>query len=248
MWYLADITDGEMIHTEASLAGGCLNEDLLREFASYDIRCPECVSLTRQDKAPNLYAVPSSFTSFHWSRQYEYTWGILKADLKPTDICLDAGGGYGIFKYALAKRTKKVVVIDKDDSALFKSYKSMQRLEFDNIELINSPIDEYNPPYLFDKIYCLSVLEHIKTQQERISCLKSLYKMLKPNGSMLFSFDVVVHPGSDTYDFYIDTSSALEILGGVGIYDFEFDYSLGAVFDSGCVLNAVCVKATNSPD
>ena len=60
--------------------------------------------------------------------------------MKPTDVCLDAGGAYAVFKYALAKRCRRVVTIDMNQDYLDKSIKSAERLGFKNIEFLNSTI------------------------------------------------------------------------------------------------------------
>ena len=129
---------------------GCPDETILRELMSYDIQCPECTILEPHENAPLNFEVPTSFTSLHWSRQYEYPWAIMHSNLKPSDVCLDAGGAYAVFKYAVAKRCAKVVTIDMNQDYLDKSIRSAERLGFKNIEFHNSKIQDYKTEEKFD--------------------------------------------------------------------------------------------------
>lgn len=233
------------MHTEASLAYGCPDEEILRELASYDMRSPDCVTLVKDQLGYNLFEIPRSIASFHWSRQYEYAWAILNSNLKKTDICLDAGGGFSSFKYALATRTEKVISIDLDLESIGKSIITTRKLGFNNIEHYKYSIDEYQPDFKFDKIYCLSVLEHISSPEIRLKCMANLLRLLKPDGILLMTLDIVVSVGKYSYDFYIDKDHAYEMLSWFGVKDFSFENAMFYEFPSGCKLNVLCLKVYN---
>lgn len=230
-----------------SLIDGCQDEMILRELCSYDIQCPECCEFVPKDNySKNLQISNLGLTSLHWSRQYEYTWAIQHSNLNKEHICLEAGGAYAVFKYALAKRCKKVVCIDINQDYLDKAIKSSQRLGFSNIEFENSFIQKYKTEQKFDRIYCLSVLEHIENKNDRIDCLKNMFGLLKSGGELYLSFDFVVQKGSKNYDFYIDQNEACELLKFLGINNFvEVIHNKKlpvAEFDGGCFISAVCIK------
>lgn len=231
-----------MVKTEVSYADGCLDESILRELASYDILCPEITPLELQEKN---YVLVGDFSCFHWSRQYEYTWAITKADIKKTDIILDAGSGYSVLKYAIAKRCQKVVALDPLQEAVDISKRTAEKVGVNNIEYIVSSIEDYDTECKYDKIYCISVIEHIENPEIKFKCLEKLMSMLKPYGQLFFSFDFVIEKGKDTYDFYVDKKSAGELLHWFGIEEFESDDISYGVFPSGCVLGVICIKAQN---
>lgn len=230
------------MNVEVSYANGCLDEFLLRELASYDIQCPELIPFIKTTS--KNFIIDAEFSCFHWSRQYEYTWCLRKSDIKKDDFILDAGGGYSILKYALAKRCKKVIAIDTNEEHLSKTNISAKRLGFHNIECKVCPIQDYKSEEKFDKIFCISVLEHIKEKNTRIECIKNMLDLLKPNGQLFLSFDFIVCNGKDTYDFYIDKKYASELLHWFGVDEFESNDIILGTFASGCSLATVCIKAT----
>ena len=228
---------------QTSFAHGCLDTTLLREFCSYDILCPECCELVPEAINSSNYMISKSrLTSLHWSRQYEYTWAILNSNLKPTDICLDAGGGYSVFKYAIAKRCQKVITIDVNQDYLDKTIKSADRMGFKNIEFLNCAIENYQTNQKIDKIYCLSVIEHIKDKDIRFKCLSNMLNLIDKNGEFYLTFDVVMEPGNNTFDFYINRQDASEILQFLGINGNVNGEFYTGVFPGGCVLVTVCIK------
>lgn len=231
-----------MVKTEISYANGCLDETILRELASYDILCPKITPLVCNE---GNYSLAGHFSCFHWSRQYEYTWAIKKADIKKTDLILDAGSGYSILKYALAKRCDKVFVLDPLQESLEISKNTAEKVGLNNFEYIASSIEEYETETRFDKIYCISVVEHIPEPEIRFRCLQKLVDLLKPDGQLFFSFDFIISKGKDTYDFYVDKRGAGDILNWFGVKEFQSDEISYGLFESGCRLGVVCIKAQN---
>ena len=221
---------------------GCPDETILRELMSYDIQCPECTILEPHENAPLNFEVPTSFTSLHWSRQYEYPWAIMHSNLKPSDVCLDAGGAYAVFKYAVAKRCAKVVTIDMNQDYLDKSIRSAKRLGFKNIEFYNSKIQDYKTEEKFDKVYCISVLEHIPSSSERIECINNMISMLKKEGELYLTFDFIIEEGENHFDFYMGKNEAAEILNYFGVSEFNDEKYYSASFPGGCVLATICLK------
>lgn len=229
----------ELIYTH-----GCPSETLLRELMSYDIQLPECSLLHHPDNAPLNFSVSEiSFTSLHWSRQFEYPWALLKADIQPNDVCLDAGGSYAVLKYAMAKRCKKVVAIDINKEHLDISKASAAKLGIKNIEYQHCGIENFHYPDGFDKVFCISVLEHIPDKNLRLFCLNNLIRMVKPGGQLLLTFDIILEKGESTYDFHMDKNDMSDILKSLGISNFFLDQPhYTANFAGGCVIETICVR------
>lgn len=229
----------------------CPDEVLLRELISYDVRCPECTDLV---PTGNGFYHAISAACLHWSRQYEYPWAIKNSNLKDTDICLDAGGGHSVFKYALAKRCKKVIAIDLDEESFDKSAKSVSVLGIKNIEYQVCAIEDYDCEEKFDKIYCISVLEHIKEKEVRMKCIENMLRLLRDDGELFLSVDFI-SDGHAAFQIaecgcYIDLAGLLETLSYLGV---ERNRAMKLInggtpmsyrFPSSCAISVICLKVT----
>ena len=139
-------------------------------------------------KNHNLYkGIPMH--SSHRTRIFEYPWAVLNTDLKITDSVLDAGGGDGPFQFYLAKRCKAVINIDNSKGALDRAISTAQlfhyKMAFVHDNLINHSLTEN----FFDKIYCISSIEHNPSDQI-IPCVEELNRLLKPDGTLIITLDV----------------------------------------------------------
>lgn len=133
-----------------------------------------------------------------WSRFYEYTWAS-KFSFSD-DVCLDAACGISHpFKFYLADNCKEVYALDIDDRILVKDeiikdvindfgYAESQKIKdkkyFESIKYVKSlltdiPVHDKS----FDKVYCLSVLEHINEWRGKLSFLNAIpwIKRIKPD-------------------------------------------------------------------
>lgn len=123
------------------------------------------------------FDIPKSW----WSRPYEYKWA--SKFLKPDEIICDAGCGIEHpFKEYASKRVSKCVAVDNDISIL--ELKSNENLEFVNINM--SDIGKKYIGY-FDKIFCISVLEHDLSNIS--NNLRSFEKAIKSNGKIILTCD-----------------------------------------------------------
>lgn len=228
---------------ELTNAFGCPNENLLREFCSYDILCPECCEFIPHPNLKENFVINTytGLCSMHWSRQYEYPWAIMKSDFSNEDICLEAGGGYAPFKYGLAKRCKKVISIDIDKESQRKAFNSTLRMNINNIHYFTESIEDFKYEEKFDKIYCLSVIEHIKNKYVRDKCIENMLNLLKPNGQFFLSFDILLAPSDD--QFYIDVKEAEELLKRFGTnLDECLSNKFLAMDMNGAMITACCLK------
>lgn len=132
-----------------------------------------------------------------WSRPYEYAFAL--KHLKKTDIIIDAGCGLEHpFKWGAAKICKKVYAIDNDarildlDNSQYESHISVNMLKdidrSGNIELIHSEIYNNCAKEKVDKIFCISVLEHMSPELIDLT-IKNFSEMLKPGGQLILTMD-----------------------------------------------------------
>lgn len=148
------------------------NIKLLRKFISIDMLfdllsvIKDRKEVSSQEEGMILLDLVSTM---HWSRQYELPWSIEVAPISPDDIVLDAGCGYSSLKLVLAKRCKKVYGIDTDTKSLLEAQMMCDELGITNVELINADLVTYDTHIKFDKIYVISVIEHIQTDLDRKS-------------------------------------------------------------------------------
>lgn len=116
-----------------------------------------------------------------WSRGYEYAFA---ADhLKDDEIIIDAGCGIEHpFKWYAMSKSRMVYAVDRDDRILEMS--GEPGISYLNIDLIDLPdhIDKV------DKIFCISVFEHMPAEnQGRI--LEGFSKVLNKGGKVIMTCD-----------------------------------------------------------
>ena len=162
-----------------------------------------------------IFKLPRSW----FSRPYEYAWASEFVDA--TDVVLDAACGIPHpLKFFLAEKTKEVYAVDLDRRILSKerivksiiddfgeeSIKNVKDYWFQKIKFQNSSITDL--PYedrSFDKIFCISVLEHlpdlanahplihaihIPFMKKGIArAMKEFNRVLKPGGLLILTFD-----------------------------------------------------------
>lgn len=211
------------IKTEPHIAPGGVypNLKLLREFLSYDMRF-DLLSVIKDkgESEPRQagFAQIDQVSTGHWSRQYELPWAIEATNLEKTDIVLDAGCGYSALKFALAKRCKKVYGIDLSIPSLREARHMCAELELENVELMYADISTFKTDLLFDKIFCISVLEHGLDSDSILNCITNMKSLLKPGGSLIISLDLALDRLIE--NFNIDVRLAMEILAKL---DFSFE-------------------------
>lgn len=125
----------------------------------------------------------------HWSRKWEYPWVMYHGDFKPSHLVMDAGGCSSILPYAIVRTCHNVVISDLDETAWSKfSRTPTHRLLGDGLTFSKSDIK--NLPYrdgLFNRVVCVSVLEHI---DDPFKALSELWRVLAPGGRLILTIDV----------------------------------------------------------
>lgn len=214
---------------------------VLRELLSYEMLFEEFTPLIEQNDFGTVKI--ETMPSLHWSRQYELPWAIEAANLKSTDVVLDAGCGYSSFKLAVAKRVKRVVGIDIILESLKKARAMCDKMNLHNVQLMKCDISQFESECQYNKIFCLSVLEHEPSDENRMKCIDNMIKLLKPGGMLLLSYDILL-PGGKGVDIFIDQEKSNIILKKLGqntvnIDDIKFHARMGEL-----KLASVCTTYT----
>lgn len=163
------------------------NETLLRECLSMDMLCPEGAQLKWVDGSLIGFLHPTP--TMHWSRSREYPWALGAVSINPTDRILDAAGAHGPLQYLLAQRTPQGSVTNADLTPAYFDHVRRHplghtvQLDCEDLTKMTYVSDH------FDKIYCISVLEHIP---EQTKALAELLRVLKPGGHLVLTCDVQV--------------------------------------------------------
>lgn len=202
-----------------------------------------------------------------WSRPYEYTWA--GAFAASDDIVLDAACGVEHpFKFFLLDHARFVQACDMEDAILKKDLilKSIQK-EFGNdsasliekgqyierIQFRKSSITKL--PYedaMFDKIFCISVLEHLKDRFNQhpwlpyafplksiltadiFDALSEFKRVLKNDGLIVLTFD---YPDINLQYF----QKVIQSIGLAFAGDSNFDLPANALYSEALKLN--CFRA-----
>jgi len=144
-----------------------------------------------------VYSLPVEW----WSRGYEYSWAGQFAENH--HVVLDAGCGIDHpFKFILAKTCKTVHACDIDPNIINEPFiieTIKKKFDYDVTELCGNIYykicDLGNldyPDHSFDRVFCISVLEHCHTSKY-LSILKEFKRVLKEDGLIILTFDVPTH-------------------------------------------------------
>ncbi|MCD1258799.1 class I SAM-dependent methyltransferase [Paenibacillus athensensis] len=145
-----------------------------------------------------IYPLPASW----WSRPYEYGWCC--SLVQPEDVALDAACGVPHpFKWMLGRVCRQAHACDWDSRVLspeamleevardigYEAARTVAAERF--IETICAQADITRLPYkdeMFDKIFCISVLEHLHPADAG-RALEEFHRTLKPGGLLLLTLD-----------------------------------------------------------
>lgn len=136
--------------------------------------------------------------SFYGSRFWEYPFAILAADLKPGMKCADIGCGTTPFTPYLCEVVNKENVTgfdpdyisdDNEDRHLsFGARKShIDKFGFTFRQNNFTKLDA--PDNSFDRLFCISVLEHIEDPRVKQMGMQEMARILKPGGKLIVTFD-----------------------------------------------------------
>lgn len=170
-----------------------INQELLLLNREFGLSDHSDLNLSRFDWADKIKEKPS----FYASRFWEYPFAIIEAELQQGMICADIGCGSTPFTAYLAKTvgSKNVFAFDNDhlENKQTSHFAFGVRDEFINkvgFNFVQSNIDDIKfEDNSFDRVFCLSVLEHIEKPEIWKKGLIEMVRILKPGGRLIITFD-----------------------------------------------------------
>lgn len=123
--------------------------------------------------------------------EYLLTMDIILNHFSQGDHVLDLGGGPGRYSIELAKLGYKTYLADLSEDLLKEAELNIQKMNVDNVQSVKkvnaTDLSVYQSA-TFNAVLLLGPLYHLTTSKERQSCIKEVYRVLKPNGIIIASF------------------------------------------------------------
>jgi len=148
----------------------------------------------------NFERVKSYYSVFNeWNRldvpegklELDLTMPIITSHLPQNAEVLDLGGGPGRYTIELAKQDHILHLADLSQTLLDDAKSRIAELGITNVKsitLVNAiDLSNYND-CSFDAVLLLGPLYHLTDESERLSCIKEVYRVLKPKGLVFASF------------------------------------------------------------
>lgn len=151
---------------------------------------------------PQLNNVILEIPQIWWSRPYEYAWAA--SFVEGSHIVLDAACGLcHPFKFFLCNICRNVHACDYDERILSPTEIMNDMVRCFGLKALNFPLDYLFLPHLsrqdiirtnysdsmFDRIFCLSVLEHLDSESI-LEVLQEFKRILKDDGLVAVTIDV----------------------------------------------------------
>ena len=170
----------------------------------------------------------------HWSRLWEYPWAALSADLKKGMRVLDVGSGGSVFPHFLAAQGCEVHSADPSlDEGTRLTIGKKKRLglslgiatgwglppkvrnsAFAVAYVPDSVQDLTYPDRYFDRVFCLSVMEHIP-ETEWPQCMRQMTRVLRGGGRLVMTLDMGT-PNADARQYEkLFTEASLTLVGSI---------------------------------
>jgi 2-polyprenyl-3-methyl-5-hydroxy-6-metoxy-1,4-benzoquinol methylase len=166
-------------------------DQLNRINAEYNLADHSDLNKVRYPWSQRYLATPQ----FYASRFWEYPWAIIHAQLKPGMQCADVGCGESPFTIYLKENAGcEVLGFDpdihrgdnKDNFGVSESY-----IEKTGLRIARSSVDSLEAnENRFDRVFCISVMEHIPDFNVRSKGMKEIARILKPGGMAFITMDV----------------------------------------------------------
>lgn len=178
----------------------------------------------------------------HWSRAWEYPWAVKAAILGNNPLrTLDVGGGNSPFSDYLVQKGHSCSVIDKPvkvrsliykKKGIYRSVRNFILLSFLKLIGLNftwglpnkihrptnvkyyaySASDIKFPDNYFDRVFCLSVLEHIPANLWK-ECMDEFQRVLKSRGRLIITLDMDNQQANNRQYINLINYCSLELVG-----------------------------------
>lgn len=158
---------------------------------------------------------------FYASRLWEYPWAILVAELSPGLRCVDVGSGTTPFPVYLREIEKTdVIIVDPDVGGSQEDHYLGHGLTHifarrANLNVLPKSMENISlPDKSVDRVFCISVLEHIESPYVWQKGLREMARILRPGGRAIITVDLNARNFS-VHPFDITRYSGLTPLGPI---------------------------------
>lgn len=140
-------------------------------------------------------------SQFYASRMWEYPFAILSSNLEMGMKCADIGCGTTPFTIYLAQQAGKENVTGFDPDLIQENTATHYAFGIKN-SFINKTGILFKPNNMtnidssddyFDRVYCISVLEHIAERKIQLNGIKEMSRILKPGGRLILTIDIGIN-------------------------------------------------------
>ena len=134
------------------------------------------------------------FGTLNFIRQMEWRNMLDWLEPKEGERILDIACGGGTLSLKIAEKGCEVYGVDLSEDAINSAKRLAEREKIACEFKVGSAEDLPYPDGYFDKVVCSSSLEHFK---DDMKALKGMYRVLKPNGSVVLTTDSFTYPIGD---------------------------------------------------
>jgi len=146
-----------------------------------------------------------------WSRHYEYPWAFQFAGKKQVVADMGVGMSYRPFKDALSLVAKKVYAVDKDNTH-WKDTSVVEHIQADFTKKIEAIEDKS-----VDRVFCISVLEHLETSLDIMDALKEFKRIKTDAGMIVLTVDMLADPHKPSEYSWMTDKALFTAINGVGL-------------------------------
>ncbi|MEQ9288841.1 MAG: class I SAM-dependent methyltransferase [Cyclobacteriaceae bacterium] len=135
-------------------------------------------------------------STYYGARFWEFPFAILAAELETGLKCADIGCGSTPFTAYLCKKVGKENVVGFDPDHVDENSHSSFGAKKGFIKELGFEFHQNNmtqldcPDESFDRVFCISVLEHIDSWRVKYEGLQEMVRILKPGGKLILTFDL----------------------------------------------------------
>ncbi|CAB5496963.1 2-methoxy-6-polyprenyl-1,4-benzoquinol methylase (EC [Bathymodiolus thermophilus thioautotrophic gill symbiont] len=180
--------------------------DNTTHFGFKDVATQDKQGMVRSvfDSVANKYDLMNDVLSFGAHRLWKH-YTIAMANVKTGDKVLDIAGGTGDLARAFAAKvgdTGQVVLSDINAAMLNEGRKNLINKGVAGVEFVQLSGEQI--PFADNSFDCVSIAFGLRNVTDKDQCIREMYRVLKPGGSMLileFSKTNIV-PLEKFYDFY----------------------------------------------
>jgi len=115
---------------------------------------------------------------YSWSETIKFI-----KSMKKNSKVLDLGCGNGRDINTLLKYKHKPIGLDSSKKLLNIAKKRYPQVKFIHADMTKIPLKNNS----LDYVLCIAAFHHLKTKKARISCLKEIKRILKPNGKLFLT-------------------------------------------------------------